>query len=290
MSKISVIIPVYKVEKYLSQCLESILSQTLTDLEIICINDGSPDNCLKILEDYASRDKRIVVINQSNKGISAARNAGIKVAKSEYIGFVDPDDWVEPDFYRDLYNCAKLHDADIVGMGFCSVKNSDKKIMYSVKDVKVASTVEEKFNIFKMPQNNYVWNKIYSKELIINNDILFPEGMCFEDIIWSSQIMEMSNLALMIPNVGYNYRYNAQSIVNTSYRSSAKLSDNLNAHKFQRGIMEKYKMKITPSYDKKLKIKFLGIEVLKIKEAYDYKKIIYLFGLKLFEIKTRKMR
>ena len=166
MKKISVIIPIYNVEKFLPQCLDSILAQTLNDLEVICVNDGSPDNCSQILSDYAKKDSRIVVIEQKNKGVCAARNTAIKVANAEYIGFVDPDDWIDPDFYQNLYEKAKIYDADIVGTGFCSIKNNHKKIMYSVQEIKKASTVEEKFKIFKMPENNYVWNKIYKKTLI----------------------------------------------------------------------------------------------------------------------------
>ncbi|MBQ8870700.1 MAG: glycosyltransferase [Alphaproteobacteria bacterium] len=290
MKKISVIIPIYNVEKFLPQCLDSILAQTLNDLEVICVNDGSPDNCSQILSDYAKKDSRIVVMEQKNKGVCAARNAAIKIANAEYIGFVDPDDWIESDFYQNLYEKAKVYDADIVGTGFCSVRNNYKKTMYSVREIKTALTVEEKFKIFKMPENNYIWNKIYKKSVIIDNEIFFLEGICYEDIIWSSQVMEFSKLALMIPTIGYNYRYNNNSIVNTTFFDSKKMKDQEFAHKFQRGFMEKHKMKIKPNYDKKIKIKFFGFTILKIMEAYDYKKIIYLFGLKLFEIKTQKKR
>ena len=290
MKKISVIVPIYNVEKFLPQCLDSLLTQTLTELEIICVNDGSPDNCSKILDDYIKKDNRIIVINKKNEGVSVARNTGIKYASGEYISFVDPDDWVEADFYQNLYKVAKESQADIVGMGFCSVKNNKKKTLHSVKEIKTASTPEEKFKIFKMPSNNYVWNKIYKKDMIIKNELFFPIGMCYEDIIWSSQAMEFSNLAVMIPSVGYNYRHNNNSIVNTTYSDSKKLLDQSHAHKFQRSFMEKYKMKIKPNWDKKTKIRFLGSTIFKIMEAYDYKKIVYFLGLKLIEIKISKKR
>lgn len=290
MKKISVIVPVYKVEEFLPQCLDSILAQTLTELEIICVNDGSPDNSLKILEEYAKKDKRIVIINQKNAGLSSARNTGIKAATGEYIGFVDSDDWIEPDFYHNLYQAAKEHNADIVGTGFYSVKNNKKKLSYFVTETKTALTPEEKFKIFKMPKHNFVWNKIYKKDMICKQDLFFPIGMTYEDIIWSSTLMEQSLKAVMIQGAGYNYRYNANSIVHTTFSDSKKLLDQTNAHKFQRKIMNKYKMKIEPNWDKRTKIKFFGITIIKIKEAYDYKKVIHIFGMKVFEIRTNKTR
>ena len=103
--KVSVIVPVYNCEKYLKKCLDSLVNQTLKDIEIICVNDGSTDNSGRILEEYT--DSRIKIITKENGGLSSARNAGIAVAKGEYLGFVDSDDWVDLDFYEKLYNTAK---------------------------------------------------------------------------------------------------------------------------------------------------------------------------------------
>ena len=105
--KVSIIVPVYNVEKYLKRCLDSITNQTLKELEIICINDGSTDNSLKILKQYAHKDKRISIINKQNEGLSVARNTGMEAASGEYIGFVDSDDWIDLDFYKKLYTTAK---------------------------------------------------------------------------------------------------------------------------------------------------------------------------------------
>lgn len=103
MAKISIIVPVYNTEKFLEKCLNSLINQTLKDIEIICINDGSTDKSLQILEKFANKDKRIQIINQTNSGLSVARNIGIKKAKGEYIGFVDSDDWVDLNFFEQLY-------------------------------------------------------------------------------------------------------------------------------------------------------------------------------------------
>ena len=111
--KISVIIPIYKVEKYLRFCLDSLCVQTLKDIEIICVNDGSPDNCGEILKEYEKKDNRFYIINQENLGSGPARNNGLDYAKGEFVGFVDPDDWVSPNYFEILYNRATICGADI---------------------------------------------------------------------------------------------------------------------------------------------------------------------------------
>ena len=100
---ISVIVPVYGVEKYLSKCIESLVKQTFKDIEVILVDDGSPDSCGKICDMYAEKYEQLVIIHQVNQGVSVARNAGLKIAKGEYIGFVDPDDWVAPEMYESMY-------------------------------------------------------------------------------------------------------------------------------------------------------------------------------------------
>ena len=129
--KISVIIPVYNTEKYLRQCLDSVVNQTLKDIEIICINDGSTDNSLQILNEYASSDNRIKLINLiANKGVSFARNFGIRLSKGRYIGFVDSDDWIDLSFYENLYLTTKKQDSDIIAAKtIVNVKRNKKKLM-----------------------------------------------------------------------------------------------------------------------------------------------------------------
>ena len=135
MPKVSVIIPVYKTEDYLRKCLDSVCNQTLKDIEIICINDCSPDGCLEILKEYASKDERIKIIDfKENKGAACARNAGIDAAQGEYLGFVDSDDFIDLDFYEKLYIKAKETNAQIVKgvfntiAGKHSFKTSNEKI------------------------------------------------------------------------------------------------------------------------------------------------------------------
>ena len=113
MTKVSIIVPVYNVVDYLSDCLESLVKQTLDDIEIICVNDGSTDSSLIVLEKYEKQYDFIKIINQRNKGLASARNAGIAAAKGEYLGFVDSDDWIDTEFYEKLYEAAKRHNTDI---------------------------------------------------------------------------------------------------------------------------------------------------------------------------------
>ena len=121
-NKISVIIPVYNVEKYLRRCLESVINNTYTNLEIICINDGSSDNSLKILNEYAARDSRVVVFSKSNGGLSSARNKGIKKSTGEYITFIDSDDWVHPQFFEILIQSLQNDNTDAAICGFSQVE------------------------------------------------------------------------------------------------------------------------------------------------------------------------
>lgn len=187
--KLSVIIPVYNVESYLKECLNSVTNQTLTDIEIICINDGSTDNSLNILKEYQSKDSRIKIINQKNNGQAKARNLGIKEAQGEYIAFIDSDDFIEPEMFEKLYSKAKDNNLDIVMCKIATYDNQTKEIndhvWYYMLDVfrdfekdifNHNDTKEFTCEIAVTP-----YNKIYKTSLIKENEILFPEGLIFED-------------------------------------------------------------------------------------------------------------
>ncbi len=183
MSKISVIIPCYNVEKYLDKCMQSILSQTLSDIELICINDGSTDNSLKLLNQYAASDSRITVINKKNEGVGIARNSGLKLATGDYVYFVDPDDWLENlEVLAKIYEKAKNENLDMLIFGGYSCRVSKTKIVttkggYSLKYLpgkyldKVFSYKEIKNDIFKFPSTT--WTKLYKREFLTKNNILF---------------------------------------------------------------------------------------------------------------------
>ena len=189
MPKFSVIIPVYNVEKYLEECLNSVINQTLKDIEIICINDGSTDNSLKILEEYAQKDDRFVILNQENQGQGIARNKAIDIAKGEYISFVDPDDWIELDALEKLYNYFKETNAEVIQFDYTKYIESSNK--YRRNNIK--ANLLNKYNYDISKTNTYscfdikgefysfagvmLWNKAYSTAYLrLNNIKCAPNG------------------------------------------------------------------------------------------------------------------
>ena len=164
-SLVSVIIPIYKVEEYLARCLDSVLQQSYTDLEIICVNDGSPDGCLRILKEYAAKDSRVKVVDQANQGVSAARNNGLKEASGDVIAYIDSDDWVHPQYFERLISCMKQHNADVV---FCEgVKVYDDKAPEQTlkKDISAKQiSLVEAFSLWTA--RHCVWARVYKREML----------------------------------------------------------------------------------------------------------------------------
>ena len=159
--RISVIVPVYKVEPYLRKCLDSIVNQTYRNLEIILVDDGSPDNCGRICDEYAERDNRIRVIHQKNGGVSSARNEGLKIASGDWIGWVDSDDWIEPDMFEYLLENAKKSKADIA---VCSRKEwyKDRCILRKWEKDILLNTEEALRQLLEDVQmQNYLWDKLW---------------------------------------------------------------------------------------------------------------------------------
>ena len=213
MTKVSVIVPVYNVEKYLERCLDSLINQTLEDIEIICVNDGSKDNSPKILEEYKNKDNRIVIFNQENAGLSVARNSGMKIAKGEYIGFVDSDDWVDLDFFEKLYNSAISSGADIAVADFVREHPNKKPKRLNITEEKVYETPEDKLLICKTYREGCVWNKIYRTEFLKSIDLWFVPGMYYEDRDFTVQSLYFSKKLVTVPNTYYRYFVNPKSIV-----------------------------------------------------------------------------
>lgn len=214
MAKVSVIVPVYNVEKYLKRCLDSLINQTLSDIDIICINDGSKDSSLQILEQYAQKDSRIVIYNQENSGLSVARNTGLEHASGEYIGFVDSDDWVDLDFYENLYNSAKNNNADIAVADFIREHPNKKPKRLKLKEEKIYTTPEDKFMICKVHREGCVWNKIYRTEFIHSINLKFVPKMYYEDRDFTIRSLYFSKKLVTTPNTYYRYFVNPKSIVN----------------------------------------------------------------------------
>ena len=210
---ISLIIPVYKVEKYLEKCIQSVINQTYENLQIILVDDGSPDNCGKICDEYAKKDHRIEVIHKSNGGLSDARNKGLEIAKGEYIGFVDSDDYIEADMYEVLYNLLKQYNADVSICNFYTVSQGKIAIKNAENGIKEYNRIEILKEV--LLDNNiqsYAWNKLYKKELF--DEIKYPIGKKYEDIGTTFYLLEKCNKVVVTGKSEYYYINRQDSIVN----------------------------------------------------------------------------
>lgn len=219
---ISVVVPVYNVEAYLRRCLDSVLAQSFTDFELICVNDGSTDSSPSILVEYAAKDSRISVINQENGGVSEARNTGIEVAKGEYLSFIDSDDWIDRDFLEKLYTAARAFDADIVQSGYRKIGNRKTK-----EEGRIEAEGFDFISKYASLMSGYVTNKLFSCNLIKKYHLRFPKALLFEDSLFTVQSYYYAEKIKMIDYCGYNYFFNALSIVNNPQKEKKRLVDGL---------------------------------------------------------------
>lgn len=226
--KISVIVPVYNVERFLSKCLDSIINQTYENLEIILVNDGSPDNCGLICDEYAEKDNRITVIHKKNKGISSARNSGLNIATGEYIGFVDSDDWIHKKMFEDLITITILNQSNLV---HCLFTNSNE-IIEKVQEKNVNPIILDKKETLYNYLNYgfYVWRNLYSKKLI--GELRFDENTPFvEDMFFGMDIVEKIDQSIFI-NLPY-YLYNDdndKALTRVKYNKNTFLSLEANCY------------------------------------------------------------
>jgi len=228
MSQISIIVPVYKTEKYLSRCIDSVLNQTFTDFDLILIDDGSPDKSGEICDEYAKRDQRIVVLHQENKGAASARNNGIEYAlnfcNSRWISFIDSDDWVFSDYLEIMLNAAQESECLIAVCGYR--KTDDTKIAIDNVHYKKRMVQAEEF-IFENDIWPVVpWGKLYDKDLW--SIIRYPEGKICEDEYVTYKVMLESKQIIIIDKPLYMYFQNQQSVMNS--RWSTKRLDGVDAH------------------------------------------------------------
>ena len=216
-AKISVIVPVYKVESYLDKCISSIVNQTYANLEIILVDDGSPDNCPAMCDAWAEKDSRIRVIHKPNGGLSDARNAGIVVATGELMAFVDSDDRNAPDMYDYLYQRLTEDNSDIAACGVQMVREDKTQSRMLTQEGNCVLNQEEAMRAIieeswlKQP----VWYKLYKTDLI--RDILFPMGKCHEDVFWSYQAVGSAKKVSVSDHVGYYYLQRGGSIMGAGY-------------------------------------------------------------------------
>ena len=212
--KVSVVIPVYKVEPWLRECMDSLVNQTLKDIEIICVDDGSPDSCGAILDEYARKDNRVKAIHQRNQGVQKARNAGLDIARGEYIALVDSDDYVDLRTYETAYNIAKKDDLDILNFGFRRFEDGkdDHKKTIDFSDAPVISLEQ-----FWYRAGKAVWNKLFKSELIQKDKIRFVPGIRpADDTCFSYMALAGAKRIKSIPARFYNYRNRPSSLAKMS--------------------------------------------------------------------------
>jgi len=215
--KLSIIVPVYKVEKYLDRCIQSILGQSFSDFELILVDDGSPDSCGEKCEEWAKKDSRIKVIHKKNGGLSDARNAGIDIAQGEYIGFVDSDDYIKPDMFEVLIHNIEAFDADISICGYidvyangCRNESLDKKVYVWNQEEAIRNILLGKL------LSVHAWTKLYKRKLF--ETVRYPVGKVSEDAYVIMDIMFQVDKAVFTPYSAYYYVHRGESINTSKYR------------------------------------------------------------------------
>lgn len=237
---ISIIVPVFRVEPYIKRCVDSILAQTYSNIEVILVDDGSDDGCPAICDEYKKKDSRVVVVHKPNGGLSSARNAGIRIAKGKYIGFVDSDDAIEADMYEFLWKKCQEHQADIGIVGFekwdgvtpyCEYTESTKETVYSGKEMRRAFLRVDNPEAYVE-----VWSRLYKKELL--EDTFFTEGVINEDVDFSYRVFLKCDKVVVSDAQKYKY-----VISNTSITRNAFSPKDLDLYKVWSNVVDLAKEK-----------------------------------------------
>lgn len=222
--KVSIIIPVYNTAYYLPQCLESIINQTVKEIDVICVNNGSTDNSLNILKDYQKKYDQIKVINHPSGRQGAARNAGIKIAKGEYIGFVDSDDYIEPDMFKKMYKLAQEKEAAIV---ICNIKNHYEENGKNIINFPESWFPKNNLLNFKKDQrffrNHTICNKLFKRDFIVNNNLQFPSELFHEDVYFVMLAYFLAQKVVAVNEPLYVYRKRKQNTVNATLNNNAEM-------------------------------------------------------------------
>lgn len=237
--KFSIIVPVYNVERFLQECLDSIVAQTLKDFEVICINDGSADNSLTILNEYATKDSRFKVISQTNQGQGIARNEAIKLAQGKYLLFVDPDDWIEPNTLEQVWKRAESTEANVVQFNYETYNDLTKKRKERITH-KLAQN-KYRYNLKKLGFFNWhtfkkgmfrelglaIWNRAYRTDFIKMNNIEFAPNKHGEDHIFTIKSLILAKKIYYLNKTLYHYRNRANSSVNIASANNFSAFENI---------------------------------------------------------------
>ncbi len=285
--KISIIIPVYNSEKYLRTCLDSVINQTLKDIEIILVDDGSVDKSSEIYNEYLNKDERITIIKQTNQKQGAARNRGIEIAKGKYIGFVDADDYVDLNFFEKLYETAERYESDMAIASLVKVCSGKKRYKWKFESEKLLISDYDKFILAHQIKNAAPYNKIYKRSFIEKNQIRFKENVFYEDGPFTVQAVYYANKIITVPEVFYYYLKNPSSTVN-SKQTEKHINDALNAKAEILRFVKSHNFKLSQNafhYTKKI-YKILDLPILSVKENI-IRETFYLF--KIIPIFSRKV-
>lgn len=244
MPKVTVIVPIYNVEKYLARCIDSLVNQTLNEIEIVLVNDGTKDSSGKIAMQYAKQYKeKIIYLEKENGGLSDARNYGLAYAKGEYIAFLDSDDYIEKDAYEKMYEKAKLENADYVECDFIweypNKKRKDKCYQYNNKKEMLAFA------------RVVAWNKLIKREIIEENNIRFPKGLRYEDIEFTYKLIPHLNKICYVDQCFIHYIQRKNSIANVQNEKTAEIFeilDNVIRYYKEKNLFEEYRNELEYNY------------------------------------------
>ena len=244
MPKVSIIVPVYNVERYIVRSMDSLVNQTLKDIEIIVVNDGSTDNSKKLIEIYQEKyPNKIKLVDKKNGGLSDARNYGIPYATGEYIAFLDSDDYVELDTYEKMYNKAKEDDSDLVECDFIWEYPDRKK----VDTGKIYNNKKEMLAFVRV----VAWNKLISRKILVNNNINFPKGLRYEDVEFTYKLIPHLNKISYVEKCLVHYTQRENSIANVQNERTAEIFtilDHVIDYYKQNNLYEEYKEEIEYNY------------------------------------------
>lgn len=239
MPKISIIMPVYNVSKYLQKCLDSIVEQSLKDIEIICVDDGSTDNSLDILKEYEKKDERFVIVSQENMGQGIARNKGLKISNGKYVLFIDPDDWINVNALEEVYNFAEEKSANIVRFDYKVYDEYSKK----TREISFDEIIKENFDYVIEDKSAYnykmfksgcmsklglsVWEFLYNRQFILDNEIMFSPSRRGEDHLFSIGATLCADKIYYLKKYLYFYRVRPGSAINSVGEDNFKVFDNI---------------------------------------------------------------
>lgn len=222
MPKVSILVPIYNAAEFLRQALESLTNQTLSELEIICINDGSTDNSLAIVQEFAQRDSRIVILDKPNSGYGDSMNQGIKLARGEYIGILEPDDYLDSEAFAKLYQLATWHHADIVKANYYLHESGQDRKLKVIRPQYTGKIIVPRQDRFVFRLHPAIWSGIYRREFLLQNRIEFlpTPGASYQDIGFNIKALALAERVIFTTDAFLHYRVDN---VNSSSNSSGKL-------------------------------------------------------------------